>query len=149
MPDCNAIAQYGFPASMVPECPSGGSNIPDCPGVGLLEATFIKDVTYPDGSQVLPGQSFTKTWRLKNVGTCTWNADYQLVFDSGIAMSGLASKQLAGVHIPPGGTMDVSVDLIAPASPGIYRSNWKLRAQNGDIFGLTNGNSIWVELVRY
>lgn len=145
-PDCNAVAQYDFPASMVPGCPSGGSNMPDCPGVGVLAATFIADVTYPDGSVVSPGQSFTKTWRIKNAGTCTWNADYQIVFDSGEAMGGPAFQQLTTIHIPPGETLDISIKLLAPATPGTYRGNWKLRAPNSDIFGLTTDNPIWVEI---
>jgi hypothetical protein len=145
-PDCVKLAQYGFPASMVPECPTGGSNMQDCPRVGVLVATFIQDVTYPDGTLVSPGESFTKTWRVKNVGTCTWNADYQLVFVGGDAMGGPASQQLTGVHIPPGQTLDISINLIAPASPGAHTGYWKLCAPNGDVFGLTNGNPIWVEV---
>jgi hypothetical protein len=145
-PDCVKVAQYGFPASMVPGCPTGGSNMPDCPGVGVLTATFIADVTYPDGSQISPGHNFTKTWRIKNVGTCTWNADYQIVFESGELMGGPASQQLTSVHIPPGETLDVSVNLTAPETPGTYTGYWKLRASNGDIFGLTTDNPIWVEI---
>ena len=33
-------------------------------------AAFVSDVTYPDGSVVSRGTSFTKTWRLKTIGTC-------------------------------------------------------------------------------
>jgi hypothetical protein len=41
-------------------------------------AAFVSDVTYPDGSDVTLGSTFTKIWRLKNVGTCTWTL-YALV----------------------------------------------------------------------
>ncbi|MES0362200.1 MAG: NBR1-Ig-like domain-containing protein [Anaerolineales bacterium] len=145
-PNCNEVARYGFPASMVPGCPSGGSNAPDCPGVGTTIATFITDVTYPDGSFVSPGSSFIKTWRIKNVGTCTWNSEYQLLFDGGNAMSGPTYQQLTNIHIPPGETLDISVQLTAPDTPGTYRGNWKFRGPYGDIFGLTTGNPIWVEV---
>lgn len=145
-PDCAMVAQYGFPASMVPWCPSGGSNAPDCPGLGTTIATFIKDVTYEDGATVSPGQHLVKTWRIKNVGTCTWNSEYQLVFDSGDAMSGPASIQLTDIHITPGETMDISVELTAPDTSGTYRGNWKFRDPHGDIFGTTTGNPIWVEI---
>jgi hypothetical protein len=145
-PNCNDVASYGFPASMVPECPAGGSNAPDCPGNRTTVATFIEDVTYEDGTIVSPGQSFIKTWRIKNVGTCTWNSEYQLVFDSGDAMSGPNSIQLTVVHIPPGETLDISVELTAPETPGTYRGDWKFRDPYGNIFGLTNGNPIWVEI---
>ena len=35
----------------------------------------IKDVTYPDGSEVNPGETFTKTWSMQNGGTCTEGGD--------------------------------------------------------------------------
>jgi hypothetical protein len=145
-PNCNEIAKHGFPVSMVPECPTGGSNALDCSGLGTTVATFIKDVTYPDGTVVSPGQSLIKTWRIKNVGACTWNSEYQLVFDSGEAMNGPAYQQLTDILIPPGEALDISVQLIAPDTAGTYRGNWKLSDPNGDIFGTTTGNPIWVEI---
>jgi hypothetical protein len=145
-PNCNEVAKYGFPASMVPECPTGGSNAPDCPRSGTTVATFITDVTYPDGSIVSPGSSFIKTWRIKNVGTCAWDENYQVIFVSGDKMNGPAFKSLTNVNIQPGNTLDVSIALTAPETPGTYRGNWKLRAPNGEIFGLTTGNPFWVEV---
>jgi hypothetical protein len=61
-------------------------------------------------------------------------------------MGGPASQQLTSVHIPPGETLDISVNLTAPDPPGTYTGYWKLRASNGDTFGLTNDNPIWVEI---
>lgn len=145
-PNCNDVAKYGFPASMVPGCPTGGSNAPDCPGLGTTVATFIADVTFPDGSILSPGSTFIKTWRIKNVGTCTWNSEYQLVFESGDAMNGPAYQQLTNIHIPPGETLDISIQLTAPDKPGTYRGDWKFRGPYGDIFSLTTDNPIWVEI---
>lgn len=34
------------------------------------QMSFVADVTVPDYSIMTPGQSFTKTWRVKNVGNC-------------------------------------------------------------------------------
>ena len=36
-------------------------------------ASFVKDMSIPDGSVFTPGATFTKTWRLENAGTCTWS----------------------------------------------------------------------------
>jgi hypothetical protein len=36
------------------------------------KADFVTDVTIPDDTVLDPGESFTKTWRLKNSGTCSW-----------------------------------------------------------------------------
>lgn len=145
-PDCNKVARYGFPASMVPWCAAAGSDAPDCPGSGTTVATFIEDVSYPDGTKVPAGENFTKIWRIKNVGTCTWNSDYQLIFDSGYAMSGPAHQQLTDSHVAPGETLYVSVELIAPDKPGTYQGNWRFQDPYGDTFGLTTGNPIWVEI---
>ena len=40
-----------------------------------FQASFVRDVNYPDGTYVVPGTSFTKTWRLRNVGTQAWTKD--------------------------------------------------------------------------
>jgi len=45
-------------------------------------AEFVDDVTVEDGTVFKPGETFTKTWRLKNTGSCTWTTSYRVVFDS-------------------------------------------------------------------
>jgi hypothetical protein len=96
-------------------------------------ADFITDVTIPDGTVMTPGQAFTKTWRLKNIGTCSWTPSYAVVFSNGNSMSGPASQALAG-NVNPGQTIDISVNLTAPGSPGDYTGNWKLRNSSGVLF---------------
>jgi hypothetical protein len=145
-PNCNDVAELGFPASMVPECAAAESTKPDCEDVGTTVATFIKDVTIEDGSTLDPGQYFIKTWRIQNVGTCTWNSDYQLVFASGDLMGGSLYQSLTNVHIPPGTTMDVSVQLRAPEESGSYRGYWRFKDSQGGDFGLTSGGSVWVDI---
>ena len=44
-------------------------------------ASFITDVTYPDNTHVAPNQTFAKTWRLRNIGSCSWTSSYLLIFD--------------------------------------------------------------------
>ncbi|HET6846235.1 MAG TPA: NBR1-Ig-like domain-containing protein, partial [Anaerolineales bacterium] len=66
------------------------------PGAGPLcnAAAFVRDVSIPDGTTVQPGADFTKTWRLSNVGTCTWTTAYALVFVTGDRMHGAQSVGL-------------------------------------------------------
>jgi hypothetical protein len=96
-------------------------------------ATFIKDVTIPDGTLLSPGEVFTKTWRLQNRGTCTWTPDYDVVFYSGVQMSG-ATTQIPG-YVAPGQTVDVSVTFTAPSAPGHYVGYWIFRNSYGNLFG--------------
>lgn len=97
-------------------------------------ATFVSDVTYPDGTSVSPSQSFTKTWRIKNTGTTTWNTNYKLTFYSGERMGGPLSLQFP-YSVAPGNTMDISVNLTAPSSSGTYTGYWALQNQSGINFG--------------
>src|SRR5512135_3113735 len=44
------------------------------------QAAYVRDVTIPDGTLFMPGTSFTKTWEIKNTGTCAWDGTYSIVF---------------------------------------------------------------------
>lgn len=110
------------------------------------EAGFVADVTIPDDTSLHPGTTFKKTWRLKNIGTCTWNANYKLVYFDGDPMGVAGAIKLTNANIPPNSTLDVSVTLKAPLDPGTYQGYFKIRAQDGTIFGIEpNGaNAFWV-----
>ncbi len=94
---------------------------------------FVADVTIPDGTVVTPNQTFTKTWRVKNVGTCTWGTSYAIVFANGNSMNGPSSQALTG-NVGPGQTLDISINLTAPGTPGDYTGYWKLRDSSGVLF---------------
>lgn len=100
------------------------------------EATFIEDITIPDGTVLRPDAAFTKTWRLLNAGTCSWTPNYRLIFVSGDQMSGPSSQQLVNLEVPLGASIDVSVDLVAPSKAGTYRGYWMLKNTAGVPFGI-------------
>ncbi len=107
------------------------------PGVSACdEAAFVADVSIPDNTVFTPGTEFTKIWRLSNVGTCTWTADYKAVFSSGDAMSAGATHNLSASTVAPGQTVDVSINMTAPDTPGDYIGNWVLRNADGQKFGI-------------
>ncbi len=134
----------------VPEPTGSPTNtaIPTQTEVPCNRAAFVSDVTIPDGTLLGKGDDFTKTWRLRNTGSCTWNASYQLIFKEGDAMGGPASKQLTPGNVSPGQTVDISVDLEAPNSNGEYRGDWLIRSDAGIVFGVgTSGEvSFYVEI---
>lgn len=109
-------------------------------------AQFVRDVTVPDGTEFAPGTTFTKTWRLRNIGTCTWSG-YSVVFDSGNAMNGTSPSPLPTVA--PGQEVDVSIDMVAPSTPGTYRGYWRIRNASGvliPVAGGYQGKSFFVEI---
>jgi len=105
------------------------------------------DVTIPDGTVMSPGESFTKTWRLVNAGSCTWTRQYALTFFSGASLNALYTHFLAQ-EVAPGGVIDLSVDMEAPLKAGIYQSNWMLSNVNGELFGIgPNGDApFWAKI---
>lgn len=111
---------------------------------GCDNAGFVSDVTVPDDTSFSPGEAFTKTWRLSNQGTCTWDANYQIVFASGEDMDGPAAQNLTAT-VGPGQNVDISVDMVAPDTAGTYQGYWRLRNTGGSTFGI-NGNAFWVKI---
>lgn len=112
-----------------------------------LAARFVRDVTVPDGTKYAGGTSFTKTWELENVGSCTWTDDFELVFVKGDRMSGDDNIPI-DERVEPGETVRVSVDLLAPFTKGEYRGDWMLADDDGEEFGLGAGanKSFWVSI---
>ncbi len=108
---------------------------------------FVGDVSVPDGSVFAPSTAFTKTWRLKNIGTCTWTSSYALVYSSGQQMGGPAAVNLLG-NVAPGQMVDISVNLTAPAAPGRYRGYWMLQNPSGVKFGYGSlaNKAFWVDI---
>lgn len=102
------------------------------------KAEFVADVTVPDGSPFVAGVAFTKTWRVKNIGTATWTTDYALVFVSGDPMGGPAEVALPG-EVKPDETVEISVELTAPQRLAFYTGFWQLRNAEGDFFGVGAG----------
>jgi hypothetical protein len=96
---------------------------------------FISDVTIPDKTQMPVGQDFTKTWRVKNTGTCTWTTAFKLVFSYGEAMSGQTVPFASAV--PTGQTVDISVNLKVPSKSGQIAGVWVLVDDKGQHFGPT------------
>ncbi|NOY99717.1 MAG: hypothetical protein GXP40_11035 [Chloroflexi bacterium] len=118
-----------------PTLPSSPTSVPPTlpPTQVCDKAKFISDVTVPDGTKFSPGETFTKTWRIKNIGTCTWTTSYAIVFGSGESMNGPVAQPLTG-NVAPGQTVDISVNLTAPASDGNYTGYWKLRNASNVLF---------------
>ena len=132
---------FNFPTLALPTATSVAPATPVCD-----QAQFVRDVTIPDGTIFAPNATFTKTWRLKNAGTCTWSG-YSLVFDSGDSMGGTSPTPIGTVS--PNQEIDLSVNLTAPATTGSYRGYWRIRNASGvliPVLGGTQGRSFFVDV---
>ena len=105
------------------------------------DALFVSDLTIPDGSSLRPGQPFTKTWLLRNVGMQTWSQEYRLTYRSGGEWGTVKSVRLPH-SVPAGHDVAVSVAMIAPKVLTTNRSAWQLQDPDGKRFG----DPVWAEI---
>lgn len=108
---------------------------PTTDAAAVNKAEFVADVTVPDGANFTPGETFVKTWRIKNTGTSTWGTGYLLVYAKGERMGGPETLALPS-SVAPGQTVDLSLNLTAPDKLGSFTGFWQFRSDVGQPFGI-------------
>jgi hypothetical protein len=109
-------------------------------------ASLISE-TIPDGTIFKPDEQFTKTWEIKNESSCTWDTSYKIVFWDGDVLGGGYVYNLPQIT-PPGGTVPISLVLIAPSIEDTFRSEWMLQTPDGTEFGVGEyGAPFFTEIV--
>ena len=112
---------------------SSGQNMYGADGATLVSQTV------PDNTVLNPGQTFTKSWTLRNTGTTSWtprSTGYTLNFLNGDRM-GAASSLTLSSSVAVNGQATFSVELTAPTTPGNYTGNWRMNSEVGIDFGPT------------
>ncbi len=102
---------------------------------------FVSDVSIPDNTPVDPGKTFTKTWKVKNSGTCAWDAGFKFAFVTGDAMGGTTYTLPSSVAA--GAVTDISVSMTAPSKSGTIRGDWRMSTAGGQFFG----DQVYVQVV--
>jgi hypothetical protein len=107
---------------------------------------YVADVTIIDGTAMIPGQEFVKTWKIKNTGDCTWGEGYGLIYSYGEKMNGQPVP--LGVVVAPGEEVDVSINFKAPTNIGKYTSAWQMVTPKGISFGTKENTLLAVIVVQ-
>jgi hypothetical protein len=92
------------------------------------DSKFEKDVTYPDGTVVQAGESFDKTWRIRNAGDVPWHDRYLTRMNDTPCK---APKRVGIGPVAPGETVDITVRVRAAGSPGRCKIYWKMTDEDG------------------
>lgn len=101
-----------------------------------LFAEFIEDVTIPDGSNLSPGDTVAKVWRLRNTGTTPWPAGLKIRPVGGSPNYFIPSSlDVSLPSVAAGASIQISVDVLVPPTPSRYVSYFKLESHTGDVFG--------------
>ena len=106
---------------------------PRLPTVSCYGLIYISDVTIPDNTPMVPGQAFTKTWLVRNLGSCNWEAGFEFASTGGDAMSGTAF--VLDSAVTPSEDIEISIDMTAPDGIGTVRGNWRMSTTTGTFFG--------------
>lgn len=122
------VVSLTLPPLLIPTKTQGASS-----AVGCDNSYFLADVTIPDYTEVAPGQSMTKTWKVQNTGTCAWTSAYKIGFVAGNAMG--ASETAIGLMVNPGQSVDLSLAMAAPTTAGDSAGTWRLMDEKGNFFG--------------
>jgi hypothetical protein len=116
--------------------PAGATTVTSCYGLA-----FVSDVSIPDNTPMTAGQTFTKTWKVRNAGTCAWDAGFKFAFTGGEQMNGATFTLPASVAA--GAVYDISVPMTAPSKSGTLRGNWRMQTASGQAFG----DEVYVQIV--
>ena len=106
-------------------------------------AVLVRDVTIPDGTQMKPGETFTKTWEFINNGKCTWYG-YTVKFAAGDQMNAPLSAPIP--QTPLNESVQVSVELTAPTANGSYTGYFTLNDPNGKDVPIGIEKTFWVKI---
>ena len=98
--------------------------------------------TVADGTSININTNFNKSWRIKNIGICTWNTNYRIVFYSGNNLGGPTTKHFSK-NVAPGETIDLVLSLKAPGTAGTYKGYWHLFGDDNVDFTKTG---FWVSI---
>ena len=112
---------------------------------GNDRADYVSD-NIPNDTMLLPDQTFSPKWVLQNTGTTTWTTDYAIVYDSGYSM-GAEKEKYVTVPVTPDMLYEVSFNMRAPEEEGTYKSCWKMRNAQGEIFGVGDLSvCFWIQI---
>jgi hypothetical protein len=112
---------------------SGVGGVPNATA-SCYRLSYVADVTIPDSTPINPGQTFTKTWKVRNSGSCAWDAGFKFAFTGGDNMQGITYTLPQSV--PANTDINISIDMTAPTNKtGSLRSNWRMSTTSGQYFG--------------
>ncbi|MEN9562168.1 MAG: hypothetical protein RIR73_412 [Chloroflexota bacterium] len=106
-------------------------------------AVLVRDVTIPDGTQMKPGETFTKTWEFINNGDCPWYG-YTLKFAAGDQMNAPLSAPIPETLLKK--SVQVSVDLTAPTTNGSFTGYFTLNNPEGKDVPIGIEKTFWVKI---
>lgn len=100
----------------------------------------------PNGVVVTPGTVFTKIWRIRNIGSCTWPAGIRMVPVTSNFRSD--NTEVIERRVRPGQSIDIGVTLVTPNRSGNFSGRFLLRVDRRvDVSNSTDDGTFNVRVV--
>ncbi|MGH2593492.1 MAG: NBR1-Ig-like domain-containing protein, partial [Anaerolineae bacterium] len=103
------------------------------PGGALADAcynaAYVADVSVPDGTRFDNNKEFTKTWKVRNNGTCAWDAGTEIAFVSGSQLGAPGTLKVGALEV--GQEIEISVPMKTSDQDGAFTGNWQIRNKDG------------------
>lgn len=98
-------------------------------------ATFVRDVTYPDGARVKPDTDFVKVWELRNTGGVEWRNRYLQRVDVPIRRDDCGTPERIPInHTFPRQNVQITVTVRSPSqAPVDCKVRWKMVDASGRV----------------
>jgi len=141
VPPTQAPPPTAVPPTAIAASPTTSDITPTAAGPCTDAASFVADVTIPDYTHMDLHEAFTKTWRVKNTGTCPWDGNYAAVYASGDKLGGPNTIPLT--NTAPGATIDISANFTAPSTDGTYKVFYHLQNSKNIAMAVDDGAAIW------
>ena len=122
------------------ETPAANADSARDPERRICETMDFLSETVPDGTVINPGEVFSKSWTFRNIGTCTWDTNYRMVYVSGDPMGGAHEIPFPG-YTAPDDLMTITLPLTAPQDEGEHRGDWQIQNDLG-----AKLYDVWVEI---
>lgn len=109
-------------------------------------SVYVRDIGTPDGTVLKPGAAFPKGWLIRNIGICNWGVGYHLVRVGGNTDFGGATFAIRSASdiVLSGATAEISLNLIAPKTPGMYEARYQMYTNLDMPFG--TGMTVAIEV---
>ena len=123
------------------------------------KSVFVSE-TIPEGTLILSGQRFAKTWTMLNAGNVPWENRYMQCMDeeivaysrSGVELFSVGTLLTKSKRIPvpltaPKEHVIIRIEFTAPKTPSVYFSYWKSVFEDGSLcFPSSQGLTVTVRV---
>jgi hypothetical protein len=114
-----------------------------------ISASFVADITVPDGSDIQANSTILKKWSIRNDGTLQWPIGSLLMHNDGsVIPSELFTNECKGVTVPsakPNEIVEIGVHFTAPSTSGRHHGEWHLVQPDG-VTKFGNDYALWTQI---